>query len=201
MGLVSRAWLSESGLFPGESAMQQLHTACTARVTGCPVSPPPAVRAVWCLPRLRQTPRAVLGAFFSSFATPLSSVSSASVSRSGPVGRASLGQALAVCSLSSPPHAVPSQLAQPLLTPVLFVRCFIKELRPCFVSVGVLQRERTIRMCAYGEIYFKEVALMIVVAGKSEIYTASQLAGNPGRTSWLLSGGRIPSPGNLKCCS
>ena len=48
----------------------------------------------------------------------------------------------------------------------------------------------------YGEIYFKELALMIVVAGKSEICTASQLAGNPGRTSRLPSGGRISSPGN-----
>lgn len=39
--------------------------------------------------------------------------------------------------------------------------------------------------------------LMIVEAGEFETHTASQLAGNPGRISWLLSRGRIPSLGNL----
>lgn len=38
---------------------------------------------------------------------------------------------------------------------------------------------------------------MIVEAGEFETHTASQLAGNPGRISWLLSRGRIPSLGNL----
>lgn len=129
---VSRGWLRESGLLPGESAKQQLHAACTARATSCPAGALPALTAVWRLPRLRQVPRAVLGAFFSSSTTRLSSVSSASVPPSAPVGRASLGQALAGHGLSTPPHAVPSQHAL-LLTLVLFLRCFLKDLRPCLV--------------------------------------------------------------------
>ena len=199
-------------LCPGDGCVSQDCSLASLLSSRCmqPALPgPPGVLLAPCLHRGQHGACPISGRcpeppWVPSFPPPphsLSSVSSASVPPLAPVGRASLDQALAVHGLFSPPHAVPSQLALLLLTLVFFLRCFLKELRPCFVSVGVLQRERTIRMCVYGEIYFKELALMIVVAGKSEICTASQLAGNPGRTSRLPSGGRISSPGNLKFCS
>ncbi|XP_033284795.1 zinc finger protein 500 isoform X2 [Orcinus orca] len=98
--------------------------------------------------------------------------------RLGPHGQSCSWQGPACLRLSSPPHTGPSQLVLLLLTRVHSLKCFLKELRSCFVSVGVLQRKRTLRMCVYRDIYFKELALTIVGASTSEIRTASQLAGN-----------------------
>ena len=114
----------------------------------CPICSGGSVAAC---PHPRQMPRAVPSSFFHSLPTRLSSVSSAFVPSLAPVGRAALGKALPVYGLSSPPHAVPSQLILPLLTVVHSLKCFLKELRSCFVSVGVLQRKRTIRICVCRE--------------------------------------------------
>ena len=47
------------------------------------------------------------------------------------------------------------------------------------------------------EIYFKELAHVIVGIGKVKIFKAGQQAGNSGKNSVLQSRGRIPSLRNL----
>lgn len=99
-------------------------------------------------PHARQVPGAVLGSFcFRSFTQMVGLVSLHLLCHPQPW----LSTASPYHHPSSPPNSVscalPTRLVPPLLSPAHSPKCFLKESRYRFVSVGVLWRKRTNRMC------------------------------------------------------
>lgn len=146
----------EGSVDQGPSLGSQLHTTCKARAAVVSLS---VAQLQWgqrgCSPRPGQMTRAVLDFFFCSFTHTIGPVSLHLLCHLQPPWAERL-LARPWPSTASPYHrpssrpttvfsALPTRLILSL-SPTHSLKCFLKELRCCFVSLGVFQRNRTNRV-------------------------------------------------------